>query len=133
MRSDRMIAREVRPVEVYLDSNRKEFIRFLVSAYFESLPVSAETLLKPLNGFVIRYSDGSACIDATCLVPLDSSDAELEQTAGRFADTMREFLGRSEVGKLIDCAWVAGHGDTRWDDLLTREEQNIILLALGRR
>ena len=118
-------------INTYPDKAGQEFMRLLVTVYFSSLPKDAEEKLKTIRCFPVRYTDGSAAIDATCLVPWVIQTGDIEQLVEHFVDAMREFFGKP-VGQILERTWVAGHTDDRWDDLLTPEELAIVDGVEGR-
>lgn len=117
--------RDLERIYTYPDKDGQEFMRLLVTVYFNSLPEDAEEQLKTIRCFPARYTDGSAAIDAACLVPWVIQTCEIEQIVDNFVDAMREFLGKP-VEQIMERAWAGGHSDDRWDDLLTPEELAIV-------
>lgn len=118
--------RDLERITTYMDEDGQEHMRLIVYANFKSLSEGAEQLLKSINCSVTRYSDGSAVVDAACLVPWEFQTNDMNQIADRFADAINSLFDGVTMDKIEDCAWDAGGADDRWDDLLTQEERSLI-------
>lgn len=101
-------------------------MRYLATATFWAVPENAESMLAGKRMRLTRHPDGSATVEMSCLVSLDTATEELETLGDVMLTEMETAMGMPEGEFVSSTSWNAGHIDTDWDDLMTAEEQAIV-------
>ena len=75
--------------------------------------------------YVERYPDMCADFSIQCLIPWETKDEDMAALHDEMLNRIERVLGLEE-SSVSSSAWNAGHSDTKWDHIMTEEEQRIV-------